>query len=165
MDMVNQGDDCKFYIVKDLPEDTKRAGRATVKAFGVKSRFVHFEFFRLRQDQKGLGRRGEIMARSICVPAAAHQYDMMDRANSTDNVPQNLGGYGAFDRSQKPEGARMRSAPMSAEGMASSISSANEEISRYEGDAVVCPVARPDALEVLPVAISSIWQPSTKWRR
>ena len=53
MDMVNQSDDCKFYIVKDLPEDTKRAGRATVQAFGVKSRFVHFEFFRLRQDQNG----------------------------------------------------------------------------------------------------------------
>ena len=58
MDMVNQSDDCKFYIVKDLPEDTKRAGRATVKAFGVKSRFVHFEFFRLRQDQKGIRQEG-----------------------------------------------------------------------------------------------------------
>ena len=85
MDMVNQSDDCKFYIVKDLPEDTKRAGRATVKAFGVKSRFVHFEFFRLRQDQKGLGRRGEIMALEVNMrPCGGFGPDMMDYANSTD---------------------------------------------------------------------------------
>ena len=50
MDIVNENGNSIYYIVKDLPEDTRKAGRATVKAFGVKSRFVHFEFFRLTQD-------------------------------------------------------------------------------------------------------------------
>ena len=45
MDVVNDQDNSIYYIVKELPEDTRKAGRATVKSFGVKSRFVHFEFF------------------------------------------------------------------------------------------------------------------------
>ena len=53
MDIVNDADNSIYYIVKDLPADTRKAGRAAVKSFGVKSRFVHFEFFRLTQDQKG----------------------------------------------------------------------------------------------------------------
>lgn len=49
-----------------------------MKAFGVKSRFVHFEFFRLRQDQKGLGRRGEIMALEVNMrPCGGFGPDMM----------------------------------------------------------------------------------------
>ena len=47
MDVVNNLDNSLYYIVKDLPADTRKAGRATVKSFGVKSRFVDFEFFRL----------------------------------------------------------------------------------------------------------------------
>ncbi|MBO4886562.1 MAG: ATP-grasp domain-containing protein, partial [Clostridia bacterium] len=44
MDIVNNGDNSLYYIVKDLAEDVRAAGRAAVKSFGVKSRFVHFEF-------------------------------------------------------------------------------------------------------------------------
>ena len=43
MDIVNDNDNSIYYIIKDLPEDTRAAGRAAVKSFGVKSRFVHFE--------------------------------------------------------------------------------------------------------------------------
>ena len=52
MDIVNNDDNSIYYIIKDLPEDTRAAGRAAVKSFGVKSRFVHFEFFRLTRDQE-----------------------------------------------------------------------------------------------------------------
>ena len=51
MDIVNENDNSIYYIQKDLPEDTRAAGRATARSFGVKNRFVHFEFFRLTQDQ------------------------------------------------------------------------------------------------------------------
>ena len=54
MDIVNEQQSSLFYILKKLPADTRKAGRATVKAFGVKSRFVHFEFFRLQRDHEGL---------------------------------------------------------------------------------------------------------------
>ncbi len=57
MDIVNYSDNSIFYILKNLPEDTRAAGRATVKSFGVRNRFVHFEFFRLLKDQNGLGKK------------------------------------------------------------------------------------------------------------
>ena len=60
MDVVNTGDSSMFYIVNRPFDDVRDAGRRALKAFGVKSRFVHFEFFRLNRDQhigKGRSRR------------------------------------------------------------------------------------------------------------
>ena len=146
MDMVNQSDDCKFYIVKDLPEDTKRAGRATVKAFGVKSRFVHFEFFRLRQDQKGLGRRGEMALEVNMRPCGGFGPDMMDYANSTD-VYKIWADMIAFDRSTKPEGAHAFCAYVGRRDGKQYQLSHEEILSRY-GDAVRMSGRLPDALSV-----------------
>ena len=53
MDIVNTQGDSVYYLVKELPEKIRKAGLATVKAFGVKSRFVHLEFFVLNEDQAG----------------------------------------------------------------------------------------------------------------
>ena len=58
MDIVNDNDNSIYYIIKDLPEDTRAAGRAVVKSFGVKSRFVHFEFFRMTENQASMGKKG-----------------------------------------------------------------------------------------------------------
>lgn len=57
MDIVNNADNSIYYIVKDLSEDTRKTGRAAAKSFGVKSRFIHFEFFRLLSDHPGMGKR------------------------------------------------------------------------------------------------------------
>ncbi len=104
MDIVNEMDNSIYYIVKDLPEDTRKAGRATVKSFGVKSRFVHFEFFRLTQDQEGLGKKGDIMALEVNMrPCGGFSPDMMNYANSTD-VYKIWADMIAFDRSTVPEG-------------------------------------------------------------
>ena len=62
MDIVNDNDNSIYYIIKDLPEDTRAAGRAAVKSFGVKSRFVHFEFFRMTEDQVSMGKKGQLVA-------------------------------------------------------------------------------------------------------
>lgn len=85
MDIVNNDDNSIYYIVKDLPEDTRKAGRATVKAFGVKSRFVHFEFFRLTQDQPSMGKKGDVVALEVNMrPCGGFSPDMMNFANATD---------------------------------------------------------------------------------
>lgn len=85
MDIVNNGDNSIFYIVRDLPSDVRMAGRATVKSFGVKSRFVHFEFFRLTKDHEGLGHKGDVMALEVNMrPCGGFTPDMMDFANSTN---------------------------------------------------------------------------------
>lgn len=44
MDIVNDRTDCMFYLVKELPEKIREAGLATIRAFGVRARFVHLEF-------------------------------------------------------------------------------------------------------------------------
>lgn len=104
MDIVNTNDNSIYYIVKDLPEDTRKAGRATVKAFGVKSRFVHFEFFRLTKTQKGLGRKGKVIALEVNMrPCGGFSPDMMNFANST-NVYKIWADMIAFDKSDFPHG-------------------------------------------------------------
>ncbi len=104
MDVVNNSGNSMFYILKDLPEDTRRAGRATVKAFGVKSRFVHFEFFRLLEDHEGLGKRGGLVALEVNMrPSGGISPDMMDFAHSTD-VYKIWADMIAFDRSTMPVG-------------------------------------------------------------
>ena len=99
MDIVNNEDNSIYYIVKDLPADTRKAGRATVKSFGVKSRFVHFEFFRLTQDQKGMGKKGDVVALEVNMrPCGGFSPDMMNYANST-NVYKIWADMIAFDHS------------------------------------------------------------------
>lgn len=104
MDIVNNEDNSIYYIVKNLPEDTRKAGRAAVKSFGVKSRFVHFEFFRLTQDQKGMGKKGDVVALEVNMrPCGGFSPDMMNFANSTD-VYRIWADMIAFDKSTTPEG-------------------------------------------------------------
>ena len=104
MDIVNDEDNSIYYIVKDLPADTRRAGRATVKSFGVKSRFVHFEFFRLTQDQAGMGKKGDVVALEVNMrPCGGFSPDMMNFANST-NVYKIWADMIAFDRSTLEDG-------------------------------------------------------------
>lgn len=84
MDVVNEAGTCLFYIVDDIPDDVRSAGRRVLKAFGVKSRFVHFEFFRLLSDCR-LGKKGEIVGLEVNMrPSGGVSPDMINYANSTD---------------------------------------------------------------------------------
>ncbi len=104
MDIVNNNDNSLFYILKDLPEDTRQLGRATVKSFGVKSRFIHFEFFRLLQDQEGLGKKGQLVGLEVNMrPSGGVSPDMMNFSQSTD-VYKIWADMIAYDHSTKPEG-------------------------------------------------------------
>ena len=99
MDVVNNLDNSIYYIVKELPEDTKAFGRATVKSFGVKSRFVHFEFFRLLSDHEGIGKAGDLMALEVNMrPCGGCTPDMINFAHST-NVYKIWADMIAFDKS------------------------------------------------------------------
>ena len=103
MDIVNNNDNSIYYIVRDLAEDVRAAGRAAVKAFGVRSRFVHFEFFRLTCDQP-MGKKGDVVALEVNMrPCGGYSPDMMNFANSTD-VYKIWADMIAFDQSTKPCG-------------------------------------------------------------
>lgn len=85
MDVVNQRLDMSYEVLPAVPEQLRERGRATLKAFGVKSRFVHFEFFRLDRDRKGLGAKGDFVGLETNMrPAGGYTPDMMDYAHSTD---------------------------------------------------------------------------------
>ena len=106
MDIVNTNDNSIYYIVNQLPEDTRRAGRATVKSFGVKSHFVHFEFFRLTADHPHMGKKGDVVALEVNMrPCGGFSPDMMNFANSTD-VYKIWADMIAYDSTQKPCGER-----------------------------------------------------------
>ena len=104
MDIVNENDNSIYFIQKDLPEDTRAAGRATAKSFGVKNRFVHFEFFRLTQDQEGMGKKGDVVALEVNMrPCGGFSPDMMNFANSTD-VYKIWADMIAFDKTDLAQG-------------------------------------------------------------
>ncbi len=103
MDIVNNSDNSLYYIVKNLADDVRAAGRAAVKSFGVRSRFVHFEFFRLTKDQY-MGRKGDVVALEVNMrPCGGFSPDMMNYANSTD-VYKIWADMIAFNCSTKPQG-------------------------------------------------------------
>lgn len=84
MDVVNENGNSVFYIVNKPFDDVRDAGRRALKAFGVKSRFVHFEFFRLLSDQH-IGKKGEVVALEVNMrPSGGISPEMMNYANSTD---------------------------------------------------------------------------------
>ena len=104
MDVVNNQDCSIYYIVKELPEDTRDFGRRTVKSFGVKSRFVHLEFFRLNKDHAGIGKKGDLMALEVNMrPSGGYTPEMLNFARETD-VYKIWADMIAFDKSQKPIG-------------------------------------------------------------
>ena len=104
MDIVNNSDNSIYHIVKNLSEDVRAVGRATVKSFGVKSRFVHFEFFRLLKDHDGMGKKGDVVALEVNMrPCGGFSPDMMNYANST-NVYKIWADMIAFDHSTLPDG-------------------------------------------------------------
>ena len=85
MDMVNEQGDVYFYIVPQLANDIKEAGRSCIKAFGVKGRFVHFEFFRLKRDQEGIGKKGQIIGLEVNMrPSGGDTPDMINFSLDTD---------------------------------------------------------------------------------
>ncbi len=84
-DIVNKDLDLSYYTAPDVPDALRRLGRAALKAFGVRSRFVHLEFFRLTKARAGLGEVGDFVALEVNMrPAGGYTPDMMDFAHSTD---------------------------------------------------------------------------------
>ena len=85
MDIVNTQDNSIYYIVNELPEEMLDIGRRTVESFGVRSRFIHLEYFVLNCDQEGLGKKGDILGLEVNMrPAGGYTPDLYDFAYETD---------------------------------------------------------------------------------
>ena len=77
--------DIFYYTVKKLDPKFEAIGRAVIKAFEVKNRFFHLEFFRLTKPAKGVGKVGDIVALETNMrPAGGYTPDLINFANSVD---------------------------------------------------------------------------------
>ncbi len=85
MDIVNEQKDAVFYIEKQIADDVRAAGRACVKSFGIRSRFIHLEFFRLTRDHPYLGKKGTLLGLEVNLrPSGGFTPDMINIACHTD---------------------------------------------------------------------------------
>jgi biotin carboxylase len=78
METVNDQLDIYYYSLRDIPKDLEAAGRRTLKAFDVRERFFHFEFFRTAPDGQLVGL--EVNMR----PPGGLTMDMFNYANDID---------------------------------------------------------------------------------
>ena len=139
MDIVNDKRELAYCVADHVPEELARLGRAAVKAFRVKSRFVHFEFFRLTQDKKGLGKKGDYVGLEVNMrPAGGYTPDMMNYAHGTD-VYQIWADMVTAERRLLPPGDAARFCVYASRRDGVSYVHTHEEIlSRYGGQMVMC---------------------------
>lgn len=85
MNVVADKLDLAYYVRADVPDKLKKAAVATINGFGVKSRFVHLEFFCLTKDKKCLGKKGDFVGLEVNMsPAEGYTPDLINYAHSID---------------------------------------------------------------------------------
>ena len=145
MDIVHDNLEACYWINKSVPAALAEIGRRTVKAFGIRSRFVHLEFFQLDRDREGLGKKGDYVGLEVNMRVpGGYTPDMMNFAHETD-VYQIWADMIAFDERRKPLGEDAYCAYASRRDGRSYKHSRQEILERY--GAVLCMDARvPDAI-------------------
>lgn len=102
-DIVNMQLDSTFYVEKKMSENLRFWGRRTVKAFDVRSRFVHLEFFCLDRAHRGLGEIGDFVALEVNMrPGGGYIPDMINYAHSI-SMFKIWADMIAFDRRTTPD--------------------------------------------------------------
>ena len=84
-DVVKEGKDLFYYTIKEVPEDLRKIGEKVIKAFNVRKRFFHLEFFRLTKDVKNLGKKNDIVALETNMrPAGGYTPDLINFSQSVN---------------------------------------------------------------------------------
>ncbi|HEX2709594.1 MAG TPA: ATP-grasp domain-containing protein, partial [Candidatus Deferrimicrobium sp.] len=78
METVNEDADLFYHSLREIPADLEEAGRRTARAFDVRGRFFHFEFFRADRD-------GGVVALEVNLrPPGGLTTEMFNYANDID---------------------------------------------------------------------------------
>ena len=64
-EVVHTGSDVYYYANMEMPDSFREMGKRVIKAFEIKKRCFHIEFFCLLEDKKGLGKKGDIVALEV----------------------------------------------------------------------------------------------------
>lgn len=79
------GGECVYYTLKNIPQELVVAGRKTVKAFALASRFFHIEFFELTKPVENVGRVGDFVGVETNMrPAGGCTPEMINAAKEID---------------------------------------------------------------------------------
>ena len=85
LDMLQGAGENVSYTQNIQQTDLAEIGPRVVRAFGLKNRFFHFEFFRLDTDKEGLGNRGDILGLEVNMRApGGYIPDKMNYAYQVD---------------------------------------------------------------------------------
>lgn len=85
MDAVNEHQDAAFYFQDFEGKDIEFIGKTAVQAFDTRSRFFHFEFFRLDEDKEGLGKKGDLVGLEVNMRApGAYMPDIINYTYDVD---------------------------------------------------------------------------------
>ena len=85
MDNVNENCDTAFCNRFVAGSDIEEVGKKVVQAFDTRSRFFHFEFFRLDADKEGLGKKGDLVGLEVNMRATgAYMTDMINFSYEPD---------------------------------------------------------------------------------
>ena len=89
--------------MKDLDgKEFEKVGRQVVKAFGIRKRFFHIEFFVLNQDKPGLGKKGDFVALECNMRAPGGDTpDLIDYANGV-SVYEIYADVICYDENRQP---------------------------------------------------------------
>lgn len=136
---VNNGIETLYYVTADVPDQLRELGRKAIKAFRVRNRFTHFEFFRLTEPRKGLGKAGDFVGLEVNMrPAGGYTPDMMNFAHSTD-VYKLWADMVCFDRRDLPDSGVHRYCVFAARKDAfTHIRTHNEILDKYGSRIVMC---------------------------
>ena len=85
MDSVQQHDSIGTYYTFDVSPEYRETAQRVADAFGIRSRFFHGEYFRLRQDKPGLGHMGMLMGLEVNFrPPGGFAPDLLNYSNDMD---------------------------------------------------------------------------------
>lgn len=106
MNVVNDSLDLGYYSQREIPADILDAGRRTLKAFNVRGRCFHFEFFRLNKAKNGLGKKGDVVGLEVNMRTpGGYTPDMMNFANDC-NIYQMYADMVCFGKYAGPQPER-----------------------------------------------------------
>ena len=138
--------DVSYFSRPAVDPALQKLGRAAAKSFGLKSRFVHMEFFRLTADKPGLGKAGDYVGLEVNVrPPGGFTPDIMNFAHSTD-VYQIWADMVCFDERRLPESSDQGFCVYASRRDIYTYAHSDEEVRAAYGDAIRMSGRMADAL-------------------
>lgn len=146
MEVVNERKDVVYYSLREIPKDLQEAGRKVVQAFDTNSRFFHCEFFRLLEDKKGLGKKGDILGLEVNMrPPGGYTPDMMNFANNI-NVYQIWANMVTYNNGYFDVDSRPYSCVYAARRDGNSYLNSKEDVLKKYGEDIVMVERMPEVL-------------------